>query len=576
MERFDKKYRQWLKHKNLNSELQKELLSLGQNREDIADRFYKDLEFGTAGLRGIIGAGTNRMNIYTIRKATQGLANYIKRVTGSGKVIIAYDTRHKSREFALEAALVLANNDIKAYLFDGIATTPLLSYTITYLGATAGIMVTASHNPREYNGYKVYWEHGGQIIDAMAEEITEEVKGISDELSVAAAAQKDAEKSGMLVWLTDEVYISYMDRIMGLILRPEIIAKMAGEIKIVYTSLHGTGQGPVTEILAKAGFTQVFSVPEQARPDPDFSTLKYPNPEEPAAFELALRLALEHDGDLIMATDPDADRVGVMAKNRQGNFQLLTGNQLGALLVDYILSTKKEQGLLPDNGVVIKTIVTSAMGTDIANSYGVQHMDVLTGFKYIGEKIAQFAQDKSQVFLFGYEESYGFLAGDFVRDKDAVQICLLAAEMASYYKSRGLTLTQRLEELFAQLGYYREGLVNIGLTGMEGQKKINRIINSFRDAPPQNLGGLEVVKTSDYLMCKINDLKACRISPTTLPTCNTLLYHLEDGSWFCIRPSGTEPKLKIYFGVKDRSPEKADTKLLKLKADVMERIGNVE
>ncbi|QNB44993.1 phospho-sugar mutase [Thermanaerosceptrum fracticalcis] len=575
MNRYKENYLRWLNHDTLDREIKEELQAIRDKDKEIRERFYKNLEFGTAGLRGIMGAGTNRMNIYTVRKATQGLANYINRVSPEKTVVIAYDTRHKSREFALQAALVLATNNIKTYLFKKVMATPLLSFAICHLKTTAGIMITASHNPREYNGYKVYWRHGGQIIDDMAAAITREIMQVEDELHIPVQGEEEAEKQGLLVWLDDKIYNTYIQRTKQLILREDVIKQAADDLRMVYTPLHGTGYAPVCQLLETTGFKQVFVVPEQAEPDPDFSTVKYPNPEEQSAFTLALQKAQEVNADLIMGTDPDADRVGVLSLNDTGEYEPLTGNQLGALLIDYILHMRQLANNLPADGVIIKTIVTSSMGVDIARRFNIDYLDVLTGFKYIGEKIAQFNEDKSRTFLFGYEESYGFLAGDYVRDKDAVQTCLLVAEMAAYYKTRGLTLFERLRQLYEELGYYREALVNLTLAGLEGQEKINRIIETFRDNPPAQVGGLEITIVRDYLQCTEKTRGLCEIKTITLPRCNVLHYTLEDGSWFCIRPSGTEPKLKIYFGVKDKTAEEAKTKLERIKEEVMNIVGAV-
>lgn len=577
MNDYQTRYLHWLNSPTLDSNLRAELLAIGNNNDAIADRFYKELDFGTAGLRGIIGAGSNRMNIYTVRKATQGLANYIQQTwPGEKAVAIAYDTRFMSQEFALESALVLAHNKIKTYLFREVAPTPLLSFAVSHLQACAGIVVTASHNPQEYNGYKVYWSHGGQIVDELAEAITAQIKLVGDELAIPTLSKEEAEQANLLVWLKDDIYQAYLAQVRELILRKEVIQEKAQSVKIVYTPLHGTGRRPVMDLLSSVGFSQVYLVPEQAIPDPSFPTVKYPNPEEPAAYKLALELAHKVEADIIIGTDPDADRLGVMAKANTGDYQLITGNQLGALLVDYLLGSRQELGCLPANGVVIKTIVTSTMGSDIAAKYGIKSVNVLTGFKYIGEKIAQYEQDHSQTFLFGYEESYGFLAGDFVRDKDAVQISLLVAEMTAYYQTKQLTLLQRLEELFQKVGYYLEDLVNINLTGLEGQHKIEQIINSWRENPPLQADNVAITVATDYQLCSIRRVKDNSTSTTTLPKCNVLHYVLEDDSWFCIRPSGTEPKLKIYFGVKGTSTEETAIKMSNLKKDVLDRITSIQ
>lgn len=577
MKETQSRYLHWLNNPNITPSLLTELQAIQNDPAEITDRFYKDLDFGTAGLRGIIGAGTNRMNIYTVRKATQGLANYInKLVSGDKSVVIAYDTRYMSREFALESALTLARNKIKAFLFREVTATPILSYAIGYLQASAGIVITASHNPKEYNGYKVYWSHGGQVVNELALAITNEIRQTGDELAIPAWTIEEAEQAGLLTWVDDDVYQSYLAKVNNLILRPELIRQETDSLKIVYTPLHGTGNKPVLDLLKTAGFQRVYPVNQQTSPDPEFTTVTYPNPEEPAAYELALAKAREISADLILSTDPDADRIGVMVKDNSSEYQLITGNQLGALLIDYILRARQEMGTIPANGVIIKTIVTSAMGSEIAAKYGVKTLDVLTGFKYIGEKIAQYEKDQSQTFLFGYEESYGFLAGDFVRDKDAVQICLLVCEMAAYYRTKQQSLLDRLDELYQELGYYKEDLLNINLAGIAGQEKIARIIESWRNNPPLAIGDTAVAIVADYHLGQIQKISENKISPTNLPQSNVLHYTLADDSWFCIRPSGTEPKLKIYFGVKDTTSEAAINKLNRLREDVLNRVNSIK
>jgi len=569
-------FRKWADNPQLDPELKRELKDILDDQNQIEDRFYKDLEFGTGGLRGIIGAGTNRMNIYTVRKATQGLANFIKsKNDNNNKVVIAYDSRHKSREFAEQAALVLAKNNIKVYVFNEITPTPILSYAVRELEAVAGIVITASHNPKEYNGYKVYWSDGGQITDNKAKVITGEINKIEDELLVEILEKEEAERKGLLNRLDDGIFNSYIEKTKGLVLRQDIINQAAQDLKVVYTPLHGTGNIPVARVLKEVGFNNLVVVPEQAEPDPDFSTVKYPNPEEHAAFQLAIKLADEINADIILGTDPDADRVGVAVKDDAGKYVIITGNQLGALMIDYILQMRKYNNAIPENGVVVKTIVTSGMGVKIAQKYGVGYIDVLTGFKYIGEKIKEFHEEKSHTFLFGYEESYGYLIGDYVRDKDAVQACLVVAEMAAYYKLQGISLLERLNQLFEELGFYREDLVSFNLEGIEGQERIKRILDTLRKESPKNIGNKMVTVISDYL----NELELNLITgekkSTTLPKANVLHYTLEDGSWFCIRPSGTEPKLKIYFSVVGESRDEAGGKLRNLKDEVLTIIEKI-
>lgn len=564
---YRQKYAAWLNFQELDEELVKELAAIKGNKQEIEGRFYKELEFGTGGLRGIIGAGTNRMNIYTVRKATQGLANYLQKTVADWannqklQVVIAYDSRHQSKEFALEAGLVLAHNNIKAYIFPQLTATPVLSFAVRELKAAAGIVITASHNPPEYNGYKVYDADGGQITDAAAAEITAEISSVSDELRVPVMSFPEAQATGSLQLLGagEQVMERYMDCLRELSLNRQLIKEKSKDFKVVYSPLHGTGYRPVIGILTELGFQDVTVVPEQAEPDANFSTVKYPNPEEREAFHLAIQLGKELGADLLMATDPDADRLGVAVKNEQGEYVILTGNQLGALLLEYILSQRQEQGRLPADGAVIKTIVTSEIGRTIAADYGLDTIDTLTGFKYIGEKIKEFRDTGTRQFLFGYEESYGYLAGDFVRDKDAVQACMLAAEMTLYYKTKGLSLYQKLEQIFAKYGYYREELASFTLAGKEGQEQIADIMNTFRREGIAQIAGEKVVEAYDYL----------NKSSTGLPPANVLKYVLADNSWFCIRPSGTEPKIKIYFGVVESSAGEAVAKLTKLKEAVL-------
>ncbi|MGI6227472.1 MAG: phospho-sugar mutase [Peptococcales bacterium] len=567
----EKMFNKWFNYPGLDLELKKELEKIVDDPYQIEERFYKELEFGTGGLRGIIGAGTNRMNIYTVRKATQGLANYIKGVNkANSKVVIAYDSRHKSKEFAEQAALVLAKNGITAYVFSKVTPTPILSYAVRELQAVAGIVITASHNPKEYNGYKVYWSDGGQITDNIANAITGEINKIGDELLVEVLDKKEAVEKSLLCWLDEEILNSYVTKTKELVLRQDVIEQVADNFKIVYTPLHGTGYISVTRLLKEVGFKKVVVVPEQAQPDSNFPTVKYPNPEEHAAFELAVKLADEIDADIVMGTDPDADRVGVAVRDVDGKYVILTGNQLGALMIDYILQMREHNNSIPANGVVVKTIVTSSLGVNIAKKYGVGSIDVLTGFKYIGERIKEFHQENSHTFLFGYEESYGYLIGDYVRDKDAVQACLIVAEMAAYYKLQGKGLLERLNQLFEEFGYYQEDLLSINLEGIEGQQKIKRILNNLRAEGPKNIDGKKVTIISDYLNGFTFNQTSGAKKPTNLPKANVLHYTLDDGSWFCIRPSGTEPKLKIYFSVLGQTRDEAGGKLNSLKKCVLD------
>jgi len=547
--RIIKDYELWLTDLYFDYKTSAELQAIKGNKKEIEDRFYKDLEFGTAGLRGLIGAGTNRMNIYTVRKATQGLANYIKeqgkKATDKG-VVIAYDSRHMSEEFAKEAALVLAGNNIKVYLFDKLTPTPQLSFAIRHLKATAGIVITASHNPAEYNGYKVYWEDGAQISTDLANEITEKIREIKDFNYINIIDEKEAIEKGLLKYIGNEIEDSYIEAVKKQSLRKKIISQASKDFKIVYTPLHGTGNIPVRRVLNEIGLKQVFVVSEQELPDPNFSTLKYPNPEEYNVFQLSINLAKKENADLILGTDPDCDRVGVLVRNKDNKFVLLTGNQIGTLLVNYILSTMKEQNRLPSNGYIIKTIVTSEMGAIIAKKYDIDTIDTLTGFKYIGEKIREFEDTKEKTFLFAYEESCGYLAGTSVRDKDGVVASMLICEMATYYYMNGMTLYDVLLSLYEEHGYFLEGIHSIVFEGKSGLEQINETMEYLRSNPPKYIAGYSVIKIEDYL------------SHNHLPKANVLKYILEGYRWVTLRPSGTEPKLKIYCGVKEKTLEEAE------------------
>lgn len=557
-------YEQWLNDPLIDDETKAELKSIADQPAEIEDRFFRELTFGTGGLRGVIGAGTNRMNRYIVGKATQGLAQYVlKKKAGSGtpSVVIAHDSRRCSPEFALEAALVLAGNGIKAYLFEDLRPTPELSFAVRHLGADAGIVITASHNPPEYNGYKVYNQHGGQLVPAEANEVIEEISKLSSFAEIRRMTREEAERQGLLVWIGEEVDAAYIDEVVSVSRRPEAIRAVGDELKIIYTPLHGTGHQPVVRALQKAGFTNVRVVEEQAVPDGNFPTVKSPNPEEREAFTLALEIAKQQGADLIIGTDPDADRMGAVVMNSEGEYVILTGNQSGAIMVDYLLGSMKESGDLPQNGAVIKTIVTSEMGAKIAESYGAKVLNTLTGFKYIGELMTKFEQTGEHTFLFGYEESYGYLAGNYARDKDAVVAALLIAEAAAYYKTQGKTLYEVLLELYERYGYYQEQLESRTMKGKDGLERIGRLMEEFRQSPPQTVAGVNVVEVKDYLP-----------GIDGLPPENVLKFFLEDGSWFCLRPSGTEPKIKVYFAVRGTSLANAKERLEKLVREVMARV----
>jgi len=630
-----KKYSFWLDNKYFDQEAKAELKSIEGNEKEIEDRFYKDLEFGTGGLRGKIGMGTNRMNIYTVSRATQGLANYIiKRRQEWAKrgVVIAYDSRHKSPEFAKTAALVLAANNIKTYLFEDLRSTPELSFAVRHLHASTGIVITASHNPSEYNGYKVYSEDGGQIIPEIADQIIAYINRINDYSLIKKIDEEVALEKGLLEIIGGPIDDIYINKVKGLTLRDD--NEIDKNIKIVYTPLHGTGNIPVRRILKERGFKNIYIVKGQEKPDPNFFTVANPNPEDPTAFKLAIQLGKKVDAQIIIATDPDCDRIGVAVKNplitiveqrppfsrgqarlsssrysmsfppssmsfprkREStnlslrapvgseaiststqsidHFTILTGNQVGALLLEYILSTKKQKNVLPPNGVVIKTIVTSELGRVIATAYGLQIWDTLTGFKFIGNKMKEIEEQGNKQFIFGYEESLGYLAGDFVRDKDAVITAMLICEMASYYQKNGLNLLQVLDNICQKYGYYIEELESIELEGPEGEKQINDIMEAFRDKVPE-IKNMNIAKINDYQSRKSFDYKSKTTTPIDLPASNVIKVIFSDGSWYVLRPSGTEPKIKIYMSFCAKTPQKAHQKLTLTKSTIFQKINQI-
>lgn len=560
---FYERYNRWVTDAAFDEETKKELMSIKDDEKEIEDRFYKDLEFGTGGLRGIIGAGTNRMNKYTVGRATQGLANYIiKKKIENPSVVIAYDSRRFSYEFALEAARVLNSNGIVTYVFSELRPTPELSFAVRELCATAGIVITASHNPPQYNGYKVYWSDGGQVVSPITEELMAEANSIQDFSEIRYIDECEIHEKRLLRFLGKEMDDRYIGKVKGLALNPEVVKETGDDFRIVYTPLHGTGNIPVRRVLKEIGFKNVTVVPEQEQPDKDFPTVKYPNPEEHEAFTLAIELAEKQGADIIIGTDPDCDRVGVAVKNNRGEYAVLTGNQIGALLADYILGSLKKKGRLNEKSTVINTIVTGKLGEKIAEGFNVETISVLTGFKYIAEKIKEF-ESSGREFVFGYEESYGYLAGTFVRDKDAVIASMLICEMAACYKKVGSTLYEGLMELYRKYGYYKESLTSIAFKGKEGMEEMIKLINSLRDNPPGEVNGLKVTEVRDYMDYK---------GPIKLPKENVLQFMLEDKSWFCIRPSGTEPKLKIYFSVIGKSSEDADAAMTGLRTKVGELV----
>ena len=555
-------YEQWLSNPYFDEATKEELKNIAEDDNEIKERFYMDLEFGTAGLRGIIGAGTNRMNIYVVRRATQGLANYIAKVDKKSQgVAIAYDSRHMSPEFAEEAALCLAANGIKAYIFESLRPTPELSFAVRHLGCVAGINVTASHNPPEYNGYKGYWEDGAQITPPHDSGIMGEVKSISDWNTVKTIDKAEAEKAGLFQVIGKEVDDAYMAELKKQVLHMDAIKAEGKNLKVVYTPLHGTGNIPAKRILKELGFENVYVVKEQELPDGDFPTVSYPNPEAAEAFELGLKLAKEVDADLVLATDPDADRLGVRVKDKNGEYHDLTGNMSGCLLANYEISQKKAiNGSLPEDGALIKTIVTTNLADAIAKGYGVKLIEVLTGFKFIGQQILGFEQSGKGSYLFGFEESYGCLIGTYARDKDAIVATMALCEAAAYYKTQGKTLWDAMIEMYEQFGYYKDAIQSVTMKGIEGLQKIQEIMNSLRQNPPAEFAGHKVVAVRDYKADTITDVATGAVKPTGLPNSNVLYYELTDDAWVCVRPSGTEPKVKFYYGVKGTSLADADEK----------------
>ncbi|WP_044748924.1 phospho-sugar mutase [Bacillus alveayuensis] len=573
---WKKRYELWRQHENLDDEMKALLKQIKDDPKLLEDCFYKNLEFGTGGMRGEIGPGTNRMNIYTVRKASEGLARYIQSFGETAKkrgVVIAYDSRHKSPQFAMEAAKTLATHGIQTYVFDELRPTPELSFAVRYLNAFSGIVITASHNPPEYNGYKVYGEDGGQLPPKAADEVIEYVNQVENELLIEVEDESILKEKGLIKVIGDEIDKAYIEKLKTISLNPDLSQEV--DVKVVFTPLHGTANKPVRRGLEALGYKNVVVVKEQELPDPNFSTVKSPNPEEHAAFELAIQAGKEIDADILIATDPDADRLGIAVKDERGEYVVLTGNQTGGLLVHYILSQKQEKGILPENGVVLKTIVTSEFGSAIAASFGLDTVNTLTGFKFIGEKIKEYEQTGQYTFQFGYEESYGYLIGDFARDKDAVQAALLAVEVCAFYKKQGVTLYEALMQLFAKYGYYREGLQSLTLKGKEGAEQIQALLAAFRDHPPVAMAGKKIVVREDYKTSERIDTNTGEKNVITLPKSNVLKYFLEDGSWFCIRPSGTEPKVKFYFGVKGSSLEDSNQQLQQLSSAVMEQVQNL-
>ena len=571
---YMEQYRYWCEDEYFDDATKAELKALEGNDDEIKERFYKDLEFGTGGLRGVIGAGTNRMNIYTVRRATQGLANYIARMNAKDKgVAIAYDSRRMSPQFADEAALCLAANGIKAYVFESLRPTPELSFALRTLGCTAGIVVTASHNPPEYNGYKVYWEDGAQITSPRDTDIIGEVAAVSDYNEVKTMSKEEAISEHLYNVIGKEIDDKYMAELKKQIIHPEIIKAVADSIRIVYTPFHGTGNIPVRRILSELGFKHVYVVPEQELPDPDFTTLEYPNPDDPKAFTLALKLAKEKDADIVLATDPDADRLGIYAKDSAtGEYMPFTGNMSGMLIAEYILRERKAAGTLPANGALIKTIVTTNLADAITKAYDIKLIEVLTGFKYIGEQIKYFEQNHDYEYVFGLEESYGCLAGTHARDKDAVVAVMCLCEVAAWCKYNNITVWDQMLKIYERYGYYMEGIHTITLKGIDGAEQIKNMMEKLRNNPPKEFDGLKVLKFRDYEKDTVTDLATGEVTTTGLPKSNVLYFEIENDSWCCARPSGTEPKIKFYMGIKGNDLEDAKKKLESFKDAVVKAL----
>ena len=571
MKDYMKIYEEWLSNPYFDEKTKEELKAIANDENEIKERFYMDLEFGTAGLRGIIGAGINRMNIYVVRRATQGLANYIIKQGGADKgVAIAYDSRHMSPEFAQEAALTLAANGIKAYKFESLRPTPELSFAVRELGCIAGINITASHNPPEYNGYKVYWEDGAQFTPPHDKGVTEEVLAIEDLSTVKTTTVEEAVAAGKYQIIGAEIDDKYIAQVKAQVVNQDAIDQMQDSIKIVYSPLHGTGNIPARRALKEIGFTHVYVVPEQELPDGNFPTVSYPNPESKEAFELGLKMAGELDADLVLATDPDADRLGVYVKDtKSGQYIPLTGNMSGSLLCEYVLSQKKERGLIPEDGQVVKSIVSTNLIDEIAKGYGVELIEVLTGFKWIGQQILKNENTGKGTYLFGMEESYGCLIGTYARDKDAISATVALCEAAAYYKTKNMTLWDAMIAMYEKYGYCIDSVKSIGLSGIEGLAKIQSIMESLRKDTPAEIGGYKVVSARGYKEDTIKDMATGNVVPTGLPSSNVLYYDLEGGAWVCVRPSGTEPKIKFYYGVKGTSLEDGEKKSEELGAAVM-------
>jgi phosphoglucomutase len=573
---YMKRYQAWRDNPAFDEGTKAELAAIADNTNEIKERFHQDLEFGTGGLRGILGAGTNRMNIYTLRRASQGLADYILANAKKGKergVVVAHDSRKFSREFALETALIMVQNGIKAYIFDDLRPTPQLSFAIRRLDCIAGVMITASHNPPNYNGYKAYWADGGQFAPPQDAEVIAYVNRIEDLAALKSADYTAAINSGMLKILDDSIDKEYIQAVLTQSQNPQTIKDMADNFNIVYTPLNGAGSPLAERTLSEVGFKNIHVVEEQAHPDPNFTTLKYPNPEDPEAFELAIKLAQAKNADIIIATDPDGDRMGAMVKNNDGQYELLSGNIAGVLMAEYLLSQKQQKGTLPANGGIISTIVSTKITREIAKAYGMAYAEVLTGFKHIAKQIHLWEENHTHSFIFGFEESYGYMAGDAARDKDGILACMLICEIAAYYKSKNMTIFDAIEEIYQKYGYFKESGRSITLRGLDGLAKIQEIMANLRQNIPTTLANTAVTEFRDYHTSEAKFITTDNTEKITLPTSDVLYYTLADDSWFCVRPSGTEPKIKIYVGVKGNTAETATSHLNTLTEAVNNLLG---
>lgn len=569
---WQEEFQKWTKNEALDDSLKAQLNKIASNETELEDSFYRNMEFGTAGMRGVLGAGTNRMNIYTIRKASFGLAQFVAENGEEAKkrgIVIAYDPRHMSREFAFESAAVLGEHGVKSYVFEALRPTPELSFAVRFLNAFGGIVITASHNPPEYNGYKIYGEDGGQMPPTGANAVTEYIDSVTDIFSVKVADQEELINNGLLEVISEKVDRPYLEKLKEVIVNKDLVRKRGKDLKIVFTPLHGTGGILGVPALESVGFTNIIKVDEQFVNDPDFGTVKSPNPENREAFLLAIEYGKKHDGDILVGTDPDADRLGVAVRNHAGDYEILSGNQIGAIILHYLLKQKKTQNELPKNAAVLKSIVTSNLGTEIAKHFDVQMIEVLTGFKFIAEQIKLFEETGKHTFEFGYEESNGYMVKPFTRDKDAIQAVLAISEVALVCKTEGRDLLAELDQIYAEFGYYKEDLVSLTLSGKNGSERIKEITSGFREQLPTSMGGFKIERVEDYLRSETTWINSGKTEVIKLPTADVIKCYFEDGSWFCLRPSGTEPKIKFYFSIRGENQEESTTKLEKIKTDLL-------